>query len=245
MSLRPRQTHRLLVIQRPALWLFSLALLTAVLLLALWGAFEYGRLHAVANGAETRDYITTLEDEIASLRRQIVEYQRQTTMLERNRQIDEDAADQLKATLLEAQTEVVALKKQLGFYKSVVSPESGERSLQVQRIRFTADPDGGYRYKIMLSQHGRNDRLVRGTLAVSLKGRQKGKSVQLKLGELSAEMKQPARFGFKYFQNFEGRLDFPEGFEPQGVNVLVKPKTKKIKALDEHYSWTEILSGGA
>ena len=60
-------------------------------------------------------------------------------MLERNSQIDDDASSQLKETLAQAQNEVLELKKELSFYKSIVAPEQGSRSLAIQTIQLKAE----------------------------------------------------------------------------------------------------------
>lgn len=247
MSLKPRQTHKIIVVQRPGLWWLSGLLLLALLAGICWLSFDYGRHHVLSQSDETRSYVADLENQLATLQRENIASRRQATMLERSRQIDLDAANQLKQTLLEAQNEVLSLKKQLKLYKSVVSPEAGQRSLHIKSVMIepSRDKPQEYRYKFMLNQSGRNDRTVRGTLVVSIKGKKNGKAVKLKLSDLSAQMKKTTKFGFKYFQTFEGSMRLPEAFIPESVAIVVKPSIAKIKPLDEQFSWKEVLSGGA
>ena len=52
------------------------------------------------------------------------------------------------------------------------------------------------------------------------------------------------KFGFKYFQNFEGVMNLPVAFQPDYLHVEVNPSTGKIKAIDEQYTWSDLTAGG-
>jgi hypothetical protein len=69
--------------------------------------------------------------------------------------------------------------------------------------------------------------------------------VVLKLAEVSNDTKKPMKFGFKYFQNFEGVMNLPEAFYPDYLRVKVKPTTGKIKSIDEQFAWSDLTAGGA
>ena len=239
------QTHSIITIQQPHLWLLSLFAILSLISLTVWVAFEYGRNIAGYDSANADSYISQLQTELEETKAEIVESNRRATMLERNSRIDDDASGQLKETLAQAQNEALALKKELSFYKSIVAPEQGSRNLAVQTIQLKQNEGGGYHYKIMVSQRGRNDQFARGTIAVSIEGISKGQSVTLKLADVSNETKKPMKFGFKYFQNFEGVMNLPEAFQPDLVRVKVTPDTGKIKTVDEQFAWSDLTAGGA
>ena len=239
------QTHSIITIQQPHLWLLSLFAILSLISLSVWFAYEYGRNIAGYDSANADSYISQLQAELEETKAEIVESNRRATMLERNSRIDDDASGQLKETLAKAQNEALALKKELSFYKSIVAPEQGSRSLAIQTIQLKHQEGGGYHYKIMVSQRGRNDQFARGTIAVSIEGISKGQSVALKLADVSNETKKPMKFGFKYFQNFEGVMNLPEAFQPDLVRVKVIPSTGKIKTVDEQFAWSDLTAGGA
>ncbi len=242
--MKPMQTRKIITIQRPALWLLSFAVLICIILVSLWGTFEYGRYIAGFNSADSEAYIEQLQAQLEESQAEIVENKRQATMLERNSLIDDDASSQLNETLAQAQNEVLKLKKELSFYKSIVAPEQGSRSLAIQTIQLKMNTVGGYDYKIMVSQRGRNDQFARGTVDVSIEGASEGQPVTLKLAEVSNDTKKLMKFGFKYFQNFEGAMILPEAFRPDFVRVQVKPSKGKIKAIDEQFAWSDLTAGG-
>ncbi len=242
--MKAMQTRKIITIQRPALWLLSFVVFICIILVSLWGTFEYGRYIAGFNSADSSAYIEQLQAQLEESQAEIVENKRQATMLERNSLIDVDASSQLKETLAQAQNEALKLKKELSFYKSIVAPEQGSRSLAIQTIQLKMNTDGGYDYKIMVSQRGRNDQFARGTVDVSIEGVSEGQPVTLKLAEVSNDTKEPMKFGFKYFQNFEGAMILPEAFQPDLVRVQVKPSKGKIKAIDEQFAWSDLTAGG-
>ena len=244
MKIKPLQTRKIITIQRPALWLLSFVVFICLILMSHWLSFEYGRNIAGYNSTDSEAYIEQLQAQLEESQAEIVENKRQATMLERNSFIDDDASSQLKETLAQAQNEVLVLKKELSFYKSIVAPEQGSRSLAIQTIQLKANAAGGYDYKIMVSQRGRNDQFARGTVDVSIKGVSKGQPVTLKLAEVSNDTKEPMKFGFKYFQNFEGAMILPEAFQPDVIHVNVKPGKGKIKAIDEQFAWSDLTAGG-
>jgi hypothetical protein len=243
--MKPLQTHTIITVQQPRLWLFSLIGIICAVLLVIWFSYEYGRSVAGFDSSNSDTYIEQLQAQLEESQAEIVESNRQATMLKRNSRIDDDASVQLKETLTQVQDEVLVLKKELSFYKSIVAPEQGDRSIAIQTIQLKENEEGGYHYKIMVSQRGRNDRFARGTIEVSIEGANKGQPVILKLAEVSNDTKKPMKFGFKYFQNFEGVLTLPTTFQPDSIRVKVNPKTGKIKAIDEQFAWSDLTAGGA
>jgi len=245
MSIKPIQTHQIIAIQRPGLWLLSFVATFCMILVLLWVSFEYGRKVAGYDSADSSAYIEQLQAQLEESQAEIIESNRRATMLERNSQIDDDASGQLTGVLAQAQNEVLELKKELSFYKSIVSPEQGNRSLAIQAIQLKQNEDGGYYYKIMVSQRGQNDQFARGRIEVSIEGVNRGQPVTLQLAEVSKDTKNPLKFGFKYFQNFEGVMILPNAFQPDLLNVKVIPSTGKIKTVDEQFAWSDLTAGGA
>jgi hypothetical protein len=245
MKNRPLQTHTIITIHRPVLWFVGFVAIVSIILISLWISYEYGRKTAGYDSTEAGIYIDELRAQLEESEAKIIESERRATMLISDSRIDIDASAELKETLELAQDEVLALKKELKFYKSIVAPEQGGRNLAIQSIKLKPDDAGGYNYNIIVSQRGRNDQFVRGTINVSIKGKKKGKSLTLKLADVSKDVKNPMKFGFKYFQNFEGVMNLPTAFQPDNLRIVVKPSTGKIKAIDEQFVWSELTTGGA
>lgn len=245
MNYTPLQTRTLITIQRPGLWLLNFFLLLALIALIVGLAFAYGQRVAGYDKTEAIQYIEDLEVQIDDLKSQNTESERQTAMLARNSTIDGGASDQLKISLAEAQAEVLELRKELTFYKSIISPGDTKRSLMIQTIQLKPDTNpGSFQYQIMLSQRGRNDDIARGVLEVTLGGSEAGQAKVLPLNEVSTEVNNPINFGFKYFQKFSGTITLPSTFQPEYIRVVVQAKTAKIDPIDEQFAWADLTAAG-
>jgi hypothetical protein len=243
-KINPLQAYTLIAVKRPLLWLLSFVLLICILLFLIKFSFEYGRGSAGYDSASADAYIGQLQAQLEKSQAKIIESERRTTMLKHNSRIDDDASVQVEQSLVAVQDEVLELKKELAFYKSIVAPEQSGRSITIQTVQLKKNEADGYQYKIMVSQQGRNDKLVRGTINIRIKGTSKGESVTYSLSDVSKDVKEPMKFGFKYFQNFEGLLKLPVAFTPDSLHITANPKTGKIKAIDEQYGWSDLTTGG-
>jgi len=245
MNYKPLPTRTLITIQRPGLWLLNFFILLGVIALMIWLAFAYGQRVAGYDKNEAISYIEDLELQIEELKSQNTESQRQAAMLERNSTIDGGASDQLKISLAEAQAEVLELRKELTFYKSIISPGDTKRSLMIQTIQLKPETKiGEYQYQIMVSQRGRNDDIARGSIEVTVSGTQAGQAKVFQLSEVSSEAKNPINFGFKYFQKFSGTITLPETFKPEYMRVMVKARSSKIDPIDEQFAWADLTAAG-
>jgi hypothetical protein len=243
MNTKPLQTRYLITIQRPFRWLIGFLVIIALVAAVVWMSYEYGRRMAGFNSSDADLVISSQQVEIETLQSKLAEYQRQTAMLERNSKIEDDTTGQLKKTLTEAQNEVLELKKELAFYKSIVAPEQGKPSMVIQTIQLKKDVAGDYDYKIMVSQQGRNDRFARGTIEVTIKGTNQGAKQTLALSDVSDDAGKPMKFGLKYFQNFTGKLKLPEGFVAESMRVKLKPSSKTLESVDEIFPWDDLTAG--
>ena len=243
MNMRPIQTRYLITIQRPFRWILGLLAVIALVAASIWLSYERGRHVAGFDSSDANQVIDSLQMEIETLQADLTESQRQTAMLERNSKIEDDTTGQLKKTLTEAQNEVLELKKELAFYKSIVAPEQGKPTLVVQTIQMKKDDAGDYDYKIMVSQQGRNDRFARGTMEVNIEGTNQGAKQVLALTDISEDASKPMNFGLKYFQNFTGKLTLPEGFVAESMRVKLKPRSKTLDSVDEKFPWDDLTAG--
>lgn len=243
MNKKPLQTRYLITIQRPYRWFMGFMAIIALVSAMVWLSYEHGRKTAGFDSSDAGQVIDSQQAEIETLQSNMAEYQRQAAMLERNSKIDDDTSGQLKKTLTEAQNEVLELKKELAFYKSIVAPEQSKPSIVIQTIQLKKDVAGDYDYKIMVSQQGRNDRFARGTIEVTIEGTNQGATQVLALNDVSDDAGKPMNFGLKYFQNFTGKLTLPQGFEAESMRVKVKPRSKTLDSVDEKFPWDDLTAG--
>lgn len=201
------------------------ALIVAALAVAGYALFDYGRFSAKYDSVESNNEIKVLMTHVDDLEDQIQSLREQKAVLERDAQIERKAYDELDTTLKVLQAEILELKEELAFYRGIVSPKTAEHGLFLQR--FKVEPNGqtaGYRYKIILTQVLKEDRIARGIVSLSVAGLQGKEPKVLSLNQISEKSVRELEYKFKYFQNLEGDIKLPPGFTPQRVVISVTPR---------------------
>lgn len=242
----PAHNRILISVQRPHLWFLSLAGIIVCVLVLIWSAYEYGRYVAGFDQSATDELTSTLQERIAELTRQSEDFQRRNAKLIRDQGIDRDAGSQVQKELAKAQAQILEMREELTFYRNIVQPNKSKRTVVIKKVQLVFEGENQYRYKVVLIQDGRHDRAVRGNVELSFEGaRPDGEIVRLDLPTLSTrDVKKRQRFGFKYFQNFEGSIRIPDDFAPMSVYVRVLPSSSRVPRMNESYAWDELLSGG-
>lgn len=242
--MKPVKSQYLISIHQPHLWGLSALLLLLALLAAMWSVFEYGQQEA---GFDQAVYDEEIEILRQALDRQTAEKEaalRENARLSRGSDIQKDASSKINDSLAACEDEMLKVKEELTFYQNLVAPRKSEREIQVNKVVITPVRDGTYNYKVVLIQVGRHDYVQRGFVELSFEGRNaNGEQVTLDLPKVStSKASTRQRFGFKYFQNFEGGIRIPDDFVPMSMSVRVMPSTSSVPKLDEKYSWNDIIS---
>ncbi|MDH5472707.1 MAG: kinetochore protein SPC24 [Gammaproteobacteria bacterium] len=243
----PVNNKYLISIQRPYLWLVSAMVVIMVLSLLFWLTFDYGRKTGGFYLSETESQIELLEAEIAELQKQNELLNREKTKLARDHSIEKDASSQVTKTLSDKQTQLLEMKEELTFYRNIVAPSNSKRTIVIKKIDFKSAADGLYTYKVTLNHEGgKLGAISRGMVEFSVEGEfADGKIERLDWSKVSTtQTTKQQRFGFKFFQDFEGSIRFPEGFKPISIYVRVLPSSSQIPKVDEVFAWETLISGG-
>ena len=166
--------------------------------------------------------------------------------LEGGSKIEREAYQQANQELVRLQQELLAQKEELMFYRGIVSPSQSALGVNLQSFEVRKkNNQNEYSYKMILTKSGKSTKKISGNTELLIRGESGGNVSELKLTDLVLEKAdRRTKFAFRYFQVFEGDIVLPEGFEPFEVKIGIKPTTKKVKAVSETISWTEVLSEG-
>lgn len=247
MSSDPVHSKHLISIHQPRLWLASAAVVLTIISIFIWGSFEYGRHVA---GFDQADYDQEIEILRLSLDEQTAKKEqalRDNARLSRGSDIQKDASSQINETLAECEDNTLKMREELTFYHNIVSPGKAKREIKVNKVTLHPDNKGGYTYKVVLIQIGRHDYVQRGYIELSFQGvKADGTEVRLDLPTVSVKKATKRQlFGFKYFQNFEGGIRFPDGFEPLSLYVKALPKSAKVPRVEKVYPWGDLIVRGS
>jgi len=210
---------------------------TLAVLLGGWGLFEYGRARAGFDALSAQEAQGQLQQQTQELQNQLTQLREEKAILERSAQIDRKAYKDLEATVSGLQAEIAEYKGELAFYRGIVSPRDAQQGLRVESFEVSANgAENGFRYKLVLTQVLKSDRLARGKIALEVEGLQDGQNKVLSLQDIAADDSKTLTFNFKYFQNFEGDIKLPAGFVPLRVVVKVDPYGNAEK-VEKSFDW--------
>ena len=223
--------------------LFTWLLLTGVAVSAAggWGYAYYTTvLTQQGEQAEKRELSAQLTD----LRQENEALKRQIAILDRSSAVDQQTGAELQETLTALRQRVAQLEEDVLFYRQVVEEEAEETGLVIGQLDIdaTRSPDR-YRYKLVMRQQDADgDTYLTGHVNFNLVGQLQDQQVILPLRDLSEfEDELDIRLRFKYFQNIEGELALPEGFQPDRIQIAAVATEPVSKRINEDFGWVVAL----
>jgi hypothetical protein len=200
-----------------------------VIVMLLYAAFELGRYDAGFRVVDS-ERLRALEAENAAQRTQL-------EAAEVSRRVDREGYKQVERSLGDMQSQIARLNQDLSFYRGLVQPDSSV-GIKVQQMQIVPDANAGqFKLKFILMQVGKQKSSVTGTLAVKVEGLQDGKPLSLSLSELGADTHSSLSFLFRYFQDFEQRLQLPAGFEPTQVRIEIHSGRDTTHGFHQAFVW--------
>ena len=208
------------------------------LLIAGWSVFDFGRYSAKYDSAEARrseEGFVVIRDALST---EIETLREEKAVLKRAAQIERQAYNELDTTLKALQSEILELKEELAFYRGIVSPRDASRGLRLQKFTFEENGHSRtFRYKVVLSQVLKNDRVARGKVQLKFEGLLKGEPKVLGLREVTEKRIKELDYKFKYFQNIEGNVEIPEGFSASRIVLRIFPRGRQKDMIEKTFDW--------
>lgn len=176
---------------------------------------------------ELEQHLFELEQENSDLRKHLAR-------VEQSWAVDVKARDDVARHVRQLQDEMLTLREEVAFYRGIVAYDEGH-GLDVQSFELTTDGDR-YDYQIVLIHNLKNDKVVHGTMTMSVAGHQRGQAKTFSMAEISDLETDDISFEFKYFERLRGQFTFPEGFVPEKVYVFVSPGGEE-KSVEKSFDW--------
>ncbi len=219
--------------------LFLLFLFTGVGVAAAAG-FSYGYYTTMLTQEVEQADRAGLQDELNVLRLDNSELRRQIAILERSSQMDQRATVEVQSTITGLRQRIAQLEEDIVYYRGVVAEETEHTGLVIGQFDISATGvPGRYRYKLVMRQQDADgDTFLTGHANINLIGTGSNGQVVYPLRELSDDEDElDIRLRFKYFQNIEGELALPEGFEPDRVQIAALSVEPVEKNINQNFSW--------
>ena len=208
-----------------------------------WAGVQHGTDSEIARLGQVEVERDRLEASATELRKQYQAARQQQISLERGRAIDEQALNQAQQSIVALETRNAQLRSDLRFYKKIMAPASLARGLQIDRLSIDENSEGGFDFRLVLTQVGNNKRYQSGMVAVNLLG-QSGESAEvIPLRDVSPQIDDlGVKFRFRYFQDINGSLTLPDGFEPLKVQVVAQPAGKETVQAKRTFLWNKLVA---
>lgn len=217
-----------------------------LLLLAGWGLFYLGEQKGYVDREAFLGERASYAEEIERLTAVNSDLLERNAQLERSSEIEHNAYEEVKDALNKVQGELLELQKEVAFYQSIVSPSKNDKGLKIQSFHLMETGSSEQvRYSLVLTKAGKNDRYVNGSVDMRILGARNGKPANISVTQVSTEAAKGLNFRFRYFQNLEGNVTLPKDFEPDEIEISVKPTSKGVDPIEVRVSWAKAFAGGS
>lgn len=197
--------------------------------------YDYGLNMAGFETSLASRRLRELQDELRRFQGENAELRESLARAQRTLQMDQVAYQELERTLKESARNLVKLREDLSFYKSILSPDSKITGLQIHSFNIErAVVDNEFRYKLVLVQSLKHDQNVTGTGKLEITGTQDGDPATLFFPD---GRDAPIRVNFKYFQDVEGVMKLPKNFKPQRIRASVVTGGASPQTVEQTYLW--------
>lgn len=157
-------------------------------------------------------------------------------------EIDDKANEEVRQTIESLQEQIAQLNEEISFYKGVMLPNVANKGLRIERLDVSSNAPGRVKYSLLLTQVVDKHDYIQGGVQISLLGQVGNQEQKFLLSELDKEKEDAIRFRFRYFQNINGELMLPDGFEPREFMIVAQSSGSNAQRLEKRFDWP--LNGG-
>ena len=203
-----------------------------------WFLYDSPRLKTIRTQLSQAHDISELLSTNEELKKQNQELDKQFLKLERLADIDNGTSIRLQNEIKSLQEQVFNLRRELTFYKGIITASSYSRGLNIQGLHIeTTRKQTFFKYKLVLTNIGNSDSITEVTIGMSVEGNDKSGFRTLSSGDMipGAELKRKIKV--RNFERIEGNFNFPNGFEPLRVVVDLQQHDKEKLRLHRIFEW--------
>lgn len=232
--------EKMIVVPR-RLWHSSsgMLLISCLVLLAALLLVELGRWQQSSTNTDVNTKGSWLSASMSKNTAELKALQAQLVQAEQVTSVDKLALQDLRVNIERLRQQISQLEEDVIFYKEIADSGSGEQGLVVSQLDLlSTDAPDHYRYKIKFEQVGGASEIVEGYASIAVAGVKDDMELTLPLVALSNSLQgENIRLRFRAFQDVEGELTLPYGFEPSRMEILAVTEEPDSKTLQKNFSW--------
>lgn len=239
-AVKGSKQYRLEVVPyRPGLrWsLRLLALLAACA--AVYLAHWYGTSEALKYQEQALAERDQFEAALADSRAEADALRQEVANLKLGAQVDRAASEDVRNEVISLKAEIAELQEDITFYRGLMMPSADKQGLTIGSLNvISTGEDRRFNYKLVVQQLATNHKMLSGHVNFTIVGRQDGLPMSLALKDVSESVTSTdIRLGFRYFQNIEGELVLPVGFEPIRIEIVAKSRGANGTTVEKKFGW--------
>jgi hypothetical protein len=214
----------------------------------LWGAFQLGQRWNEHNIQRLKQEAAGLKKANQGLQRQVASLRDRVGQMESARAMRSGEVRQLRQQLDRVQGRINKLQDEVGFYRNILDPEKAYRDASVKDLRIHPVEGEGkaYAYSFKLVQGVAKKDPVRGFARVAaVYLNQKGEERVQFFPEGSEVRKRGMKAEFRYFQNFEGRIELPSSARPIRATVQLYDRNSLGELLSQAHGWESLVQASS
>lgn len=202
-----------------------------------WLTYQYGKNEGLALKVEVVEEKDRINQQLAESQQMIDEMRQQIADLQVGGEIDDKANEEVRQTIEALQEQMAQLNEEINFYKGVMVPNAADKGLRIERLDVSSNVPGRIKYSLLLTQVVDKHDYVQGGVQISVLGQEAGLEKTFNLSELDLDKEDSVRFRFRYFQNINGELMLPDGFEPREVMIVAQSSGANAQRLEKTFNW--------
>ena len=218
-----------------------LLVLAAIVVCALTGAASYWAGNIRALGAQEKALV-----ERDQLRLQLQQKTEEAEMLSQKvanlslaSEVDKASTEDVRGEVIELKAQITALEEEISLYRGLMAPTESKKGLTIGALELTSTGvPRQYDFKVVVQQLATNHQILNGHLNFNVVGRE-GEAVRsIPLKDLSTQIdEEDIRLRFKYYQDIQGQLELPLGFEPERVVLVARSTGRDGAVVEKKFGW--------
>ena len=201
-----------------------------------WWGFDFGQFLGGFNRSAVAEKQAQLETDLAEARSENARLRVKTSELESDLNITRGAQATLSKQALELQSENTQIKEELAFLQNLVSDNSKQGTVLIQRLTAERERDDAYHYSLLIVRGGKPVDDFSGQLTLEASILSDGRPAVIALPDDQPDAAAALKLKFKYYQRIEGTLRIPPGSQLRALQAKVmetgQPTPKATRSLN-------------
>jgi hypothetical protein len=221
-------------------------LATLTVLCMTYGIYAITLTIAVPKLTKAKERIRTQKSEIKSLTSRLESNKAQLQVAEQEVAVIRRANQLIREDESNRQAELNRLQGELDFYQRLAGISGTQAGLAVYQLELNPTSSTRvFHFLLTLTQNLRRSDITSGKARIGLEGTLGDRPVTLPWSRITDGNKPEPEFRFKYFQQLDGYILLPDGFEPSQLRVTLESSGQKGQPVSRSFNWNELIEAAA